>query len=83
MSITNIHEAKSRLSQLIEKAERGEEVIIARAGKPVAKIVPYDAKAKTRRGGQWRGKIRIADDFDELPEDIAEAFGARTDRRDL
>jgi prevent-host-death family protein len=75
MSVTNIHEAKSRLSQLIEQAERGEEVIIARAGKPVAKLVPYQAKAKARRGGQWRGRVRTADDFDQLPQDIAEAFG--------
>ena len=75
MSITNIHEAKSRLSQLIEQAERGEEVIIARAGKPVAKLVPYKKKTAGRRGGQWSGKIKIADHFDELPEDIAKAFG--------
>ena len=73
MSISNIHEAKSRLSQLIEAAERGEEVIIARAGKPVAKLVPY--KGKARSGGQWKGKVKIADDFDELPADIADAFG--------
>ena len=75
MSITNIHEAKSRLSQLIEQAEKGEEVIIARAGKPVVKLVPYQLPAKIRRGGQWRGKIQIADDFDDLPEEIANAFG--------
>lgn len=75
MSISNIHEAKSRLSQLIEQAEKGEEVIIARAGKPVVKLVPFKPKAKVRRGGQWQGKIHIAKDFNELPEDIANAFG--------
>lgn len=75
MSVTNIHEAKSRLSQLIEQAEQGEEVIIARAGKPVVRLVPYQTKVKNRRGGQWRGKIRIAEDFDDLPEEIANAFG--------
>jgi len=78
MSISNIHEAKSRLSQLIEQAERGEEVIIARAGKPVVKLVPYKAGAKDRKGGQWRGKVRIAEDFDVLPEEIAAAFGTST-----
>jgi prevent-host-death family protein len=75
MSITNIHDAKSQLSQLIEQAERGEEVIIARAGKPVAKLIPYKKKASPRRGGQWSGKIKVAEDFDQLPDDIAKAFG--------
>lgn len=75
MTISNIHEAKSQLSKLIEQAENGEEVIIARAGKPVAKLVPYRLPAKSRKGGQWRGKIRIAKDFDVLPADIAAAFG--------
>lgn len=75
MSITNIHDAKSQLSQLVDQAERGEEVIIARAGKPVAKLIPYKKKASRRRGGQWSGKIQIAEDFDQLPEDIAKAFG--------
>jgi len=75
MEITNIHEAKSQLSRLIERAEAGEEVIIARAGTPVAKLVAYRASEAPRHGGQWKGKVRIADDFDELPEDIAAAFG--------
>jgi len=75
MEITNIHEAKSQLSKLIERAEAGEEVIIARAGRLVAKLVPYRASEAPRRGGQWKGKVQIADDFDELPEDIASAFG--------
>jgi prevent-host-death family protein len=76
MSITNIHEAKSRLSKLVEQAERGEEVIIARAGKPVARLVPYGADSEEpRQGGQWKGRIRFAEDFDSLPADIAEALG--------
>ncbi len=81
VSISNIHEAKSRLSRLIEQAERGEEVIIARAGKPVAKLVPYHQDEKARQGGQWRGKIRIAEDFDRLPEEIAIAFGMNSIKR--
>jgi prevent-host-death family protein len=75
MKLTNIHAAKSQLSKLVERAEAGEEVIIARAGKPVAKLVAYRPRKAPRKGGQWRGKVRIADDFDELPADIAEAFG--------
>ena len=77
MSVSNIHEAKSQLSKLIERAERGEEVIIARAGKPVARLVPYHVSGEPRCGGQWKGKVRMAPDFDELPPDLAEAFGAK------
>ena len=74
MHITNIHQAKTHLSQLIERVLRGEEVIIGRAGKPVAKLVPYQQSNAPRKGGQWRGKVRMAADFDELPEDLAAAF---------
>lgn len=77
MSITNVHDAKTRLSQLIEQALAGEEVIIARAGTPVVRLVPYEGAEPDREGGQWRGRVHIAEDFDELPEDIAEAFGMR------
>jgi prevent-host-death family protein len=75
VGITNIHQAKSQLSKLVERALEGEEVIIARAGKPVVKLVPIHQNDKPRKGGQWKGKVRIAEDFDELPEDIARAFG--------
>jgi prevent-host-death family protein len=73
-----MHEAKTKLSQLVERAEAGEEIVIARNGKPVARLVPVaqtSSMASVR--GIWRGKVRMADDFDELPDDIAEAFGAR------
>ena len=75
MAIANIHEAKSQLSKLIERAEAGEEIIIARAGKPVARLVAYRDGGGSRRGGQWRGKVKIRADFDELPDDMAAAFG--------
>jgi prevent-host-death family protein len=75
MVITNISDAKATLSKLIERVERGEEVIIGRAGKPVARLVPYRADNSPRvLGGSWEGKVVIADDFDELPEPIAAAF---------
>lgn len=58
-----MHEAKSTLSQLVEQAEQGEEILIARAGEPVARIVAL--RSGTRRVlGQWRGRVRMADDFD-------------------
>lgn len=75
MGITNIHEAKSQLSKLVERALAGEEVVIAKAGKPMVRLVPVRDSDAPRKGGQWKGKVRIADDFDELPEDIASAFG--------
>lgn len=75
MHITNISEAKAQLSALIERVLRGEEVIIGKAGKPVARLVKYERTAIERRPGAMAGQITIADDFDELPDDIAEAFG--------
>jgi prevent-host-death family protein len=71
---TNIHEAKSNLSRLIERAVAGEEVIISKAGKPVARLIPYIVKQKPRRLGIWKGRVRIAPDFDALPASIAAAF---------
>lgn len=76
MEITDIHEAQARLSQLVERALRGEEIIIARDGTPVVRLAPIQAKPPPRVGGQWKGRVKIADDFDSLPHDIAEAFGA-------
>jgi prevent-host-death family protein len=72
----NIHEAKSQLSRLLEDVEGGERIVIARAGEPVAVLVPYKAAVKPRRLGQFAGEATIRDDFDELPPDIAAAFGA-------
>ena len=77
MLITNISEAKAQLSALIEKALAGEEVIIGKAGKPVVKLVRYQRSEEQRKPGALKGKIKIADDFDELPDDIAEAFGIK------
>lgn len=73
--ITNISEAKAQLSALIAKVRSGQEVIIGKAGKPVAKIVPYEQKDIIRKPGALKGKIKIAADFDELPHDIGKAFG--------
>ena len=71
----NIHEAKSQLSKLVERAMSGEEVIIARAGRPLVRLVPIQTVNSPRQGGQWKGRVRISDDFDTLPDDIAAAFG--------
>ena len=75
MKVSNIHEAKSSLSKLIEQALQGEEVVIAKAGTPVVRLVPIQPDVSPRVGGQWKGRVKIADDFDDLPLDLAEAFG--------
>ena len=75
MYLTNISKAKAQLSALIEKVMAGQEVIIGKAGKPVAKLVRYERSTEPRKPGALRGKIQISEDFDELPEDIAKVFG--------
>jgi prevent-host-death family protein len=61
----NIHEAKTHFSKLIEEVERGEEIVIARAGKPVAKLVPIEAEPPPRKLGFLKGQIWMSDDFDD------------------
>jgi len=72
-TIVNMHEAKSTLSKLVEKVSAGEEVVIAKAGKPVAKLVKYEAK-EPRKLGLLDGKIWIADDFDETDQELVDLF---------
>ncbi|MGH8886889.1 MAG: type II toxin-antitoxin system Phd/YefM family antitoxin [Egibacteraceae bacterium] len=70
----NIHEAKTHLSRLVERAAAGEEIVISKAGKPMARLVPLEAPAVPRSRGIWRGRVVIHDDFDELPDELVEAF---------
>ena len=63
------------MSALVEKVMAGQEVVIGKAGIPVARLVRYEQIEEPRRPGALKGKIKIADDFDELPSDIADAFG--------
>jgi prevent-host-death family protein len=66
MAVTNIHEAKTHFSKLIERVGEGEEITIAKAGRPVAKLVPYTETVKPQRTpGLWKGKVRIHPDFDK------------------
>ena len=75
MDPINIHSAKTQLSKLIEAAERGEEVIIARAGKPVAKLVALENQKSPRKAGSMKGRFEVPESFFEpLPEDILDAF---------
>jgi len=75
MMVRNISQAKAQLSALIQQVQRGREVIIAKAGEPVARLVAYRGPSRPRTPGSLAGQIWIAPDFDSLPQDMAEAFG--------
>ncbi len=81
MRITNISEAKATLSKLVARAMRGEQVIIGKAGKPVARLIPFDHDTSPRdlEQGIWQGKVWMAEDFDELPEELLQAFSGEAD----
>ena len=74
MEVLTITEAKAQLSAVVEKVINGEEVILGRAGKPVAKVVPYVPAKEERILGRLNGKIHMAEDFDEWPEEEARAL---------
>jgi prevent-host-death family protein len=75
MEQVNIHQAKTHFSKLVEKVLDGQEIIISKAGKPVAKLVPFNQGASSRKLGLMKGKIRMSADFDApLPESIIEEF---------
>ncbi|EGY28560.1 prevent-host-death family protein [Candidatus Regiella insecticola 5.15] len=78
MQLINIHEAKTRFSKLVEAVSQGEEIIIAKAGKPTARLVPLQRQPFTRKPGTLKGKMKIAEDFDApLPADIQLGFEGR------
>jgi len=70
----NIHEAKTHLSKLLERVALGEEVIIAKAGAPVAKLIPFDTQPKTRVFGSAKGEFTVPDDFNEPDPEIEKLF---------
>jgi prevent-host-death family protein len=67
----NVYDAKTQLSQLLNRVELGEEIVIARNGRPVARLAPLEAKRPDRVPGLWKGRITIADDFDDFTEQDA------------
>ena len=76
MVTVNIHEAKTQLSKLVDRAAKGEPFIIAKAGKPLVKVVALDAPKQPQRLGFMKGEITVPDDFDTMGQDeIAEMFG--------
>ena len=75
MKVVNTHEAETHLSRLLDRVAAGEEIVIARAGEPVARLVAFE-EAEARKGGCWRGQVRIRADFDApLPPCVAEPLG--------
>ena len=70
----NMHEAKSQLSRLGELAWQGQDIVIAKAGKPYLNLVPYREPRKTRKPGRLKGRISIASDFNETPQEIIASF---------
>lgn len=78
MPTVNVHAAKSQLSRLLDAAVAGEEVIIAKAGKPVVRLVPVEKRLERRKLGTLAGKLHVPDDFDDpLPDDILADFEGR------
>ena len=76
MATVNLHAAKTHLSRLVDKAMAGEDVVIAKAGKPMVRLVPIPAKSRRTGFGTLKGRIRISDDFDApLPDEMLRAFG--------
>jgi prevent-host-death family protein len=71
----NIHEAKTHLSRLVERVEAGEEITLARAGRPVARIVPYNGLREPRKPGFWKDRVVIHPNFDDPLPEFDEAFG--------
>jgi prevent-host-death family protein len=77
MKTVNIHEAKTHLSRLVEQVEAGEEIVIAKAGRPAARLVPLESARKPIKIGGLRGRLKVPDDFNRMFEREIEAmFGA-------
>lgn len=73
--VTNLYEAKTNLSQLVDRAAAGEEIVIAKNGVPQARLMPLPRHATPRKPGGWEGRVQISDDFDDpLPADILAGF---------
>jgi prevent-host-death family protein len=70
----DIYAAKTHLSQLLDRVALGEEIVLARAGRPVARLVPIEHRTEPRVPGAWRGRVHLANDFEQLPPEVAAGF---------
>ncbi len=76
--VFNLYEAKSSLSRLVDRAAAGEEIVIAKAGRPCAKLVSIARGVELRQPGGWEGRVEMSEDFDDpLPDDLLNAFEGR------
>jgi prevent-host-death family protein len=75
--VLNLTEAKAKFSEVVERVSHGEEIVVTRMGHPVARITPYEPAAAKRRLGYFEGRIGIAEDYDDWPEDLARDLGIR------
>jgi prevent-host-death family protein len=73
-TMINVHEAKTHLSRILARVEAGEEIVLMRAGHPVARVIPFKPDVPARTPGAWAGRVRIAEDFDALPDEVEAAF---------
>lgn len=74
MEQLNVYEAKTHFSAVLERVEKGEEIVVARAGRPVARIVPISRRKGGRIPGAWKDQVTFSPDFDELPDQVTAAF---------
>jgi prevent-host-death family protein len=76
MKVVNIQIAKTNLSRLVEEAVNGESVVIARAGRPLVKLIPCRSENTLREPGDWKGKLWMSDDFNQTDQEIVRLFEA-------
>ena len=75
--VINVYDAKTRLSELLERTSRGEEFVLARAGRPMARLIPYRAERAPRVPGRLAGSVTMASNFDITPDEVLDAFEGR------
>lgn len=78
-STIDLSDAKARFSEIVERATQGEEFVVTRMGRPIARVVRYGARVQPRKLGDLAGQIQISEDFNEWPPDVAEALGTTAD----
>lgn len=82
MKRVNIQEAKTHLSRLVEEAVAGEEIVIAKAGRPLVRLTPWRPDRAPRKLGGWEGRVWIAEDFDDASPDVVALFEGSVEEKD-
>lgn len=79
--VVNVHEAKTHLSRLLDRVAAGEEIVLGKSGRPIARLVPYRETPEPRRPGRLRGELRVAEDFDATPDGLLDQFEGAPDSK--